>query len=331
MADVARAAGVAGSTVSHVLNGTRPVSEETARRVQEAIKATGYRYNSLARSLATNRTKTIGLAISVLSNPYFGSLVNAIERVASQEGFTLVLADTHDDAALERHAVNTLLDRRVDGLILAPAPASRDGAIPTVVTSGTPLVLIDRQVDIDCDQFVPENTDPVKILTRHLLDLGHTTIGAITGIEGISSTDERRDAFVSVMEEAGLSARAAPVLSGQSTVEGAYAACMTLFNRGIPPTGLVVLNNAMTIGTMKALRELGRKVPSDVALVCFDDFEWAEFFEPRLTTMAQDVELMGANAVQALLSRVAGNESSTKIHHIAPEFKHRHSCGCPDL
>ncbi|MFB0835069.1 LacI family DNA-binding transcriptional regulator [Arthrobacter halodurans] len=330
MNDVARLARVSGSTVSHVLNGTRAVSDDARRRVENAIEQTGYRRNGLARSLATQRTHTLGLAISVLSNPYFGSLVNAIEKEATAAGYTIVLADTHDDPQSELRAVGSLLDRRIDGLLLAPAVGDgADSRILSVIReSKTPLVLIDRFVDFPCDQFAPENHEPVRALTRHLLELGHRRIAAVTGVEGLSTTRERTEGFLRALGDAGLDPGDALVASGLSTVDGAYAAARLLLDEPDPPTAVVSLNNAMTIGVMKALRERGLQVPRDVALVGFDDFEWADSFEPRLTTMAQDIETMGSLAMQSLLARIAGTDAPYTRQSIAPAFRHRGSCGC---
>jgi len=330
MIDVARLAGVSGSTVSHVLNGTRPVSDDVRRRVDDAIRETGYRRNGLARSLATQRTQTLGLAISVLSNPYFGSLVNTIEKAATAAGYTIVLADTHDDPERELGAVGSLLDRQIDGLLLAPAAG--DGAESRVLSiiraSHTPLVMIDRFVDYPCDQFAPENHEPVRELTRHVIDLGHRRIGAITGVEGLSTTRERTEGFHSALRDGGLDPSSALVESGQSTVRGAYDAARRMLQSPRPPTAIVSLNNAMTIGVMQALRERALKVPRDVALVGFDDFEWADSFEPRLTTMAQDIETMGSRAIRTLLERVSGADAPFVSESIKPFFKHRDSCGC---
>lgn len=332
MDDVARIAGVSGSTVSHVLNGTRVVNERTRSRVLEAIESTGYRRNGLARSLAMQRTQTLGLAISVLSNPYFGSLVNTIEKVASAAGYTIVLADTHDDPEREAQTVNTLLDRQVDGLILAPSSSSgdRNDVLDMVRASETPLVLIDRFQEFPCDQYAPENFEPVRLLACHLLELGHRRIAAITGTRGLSTTIERTAGFLAAMDAAGVDRSLVLVEEGQSTADGGHAAMGRLLSLETPPTAVVSLNNAMTIGVMKSLRQAGLKVPKDVALVGFDDFEWADSFEPRLTTMAQDIESMAGRAVQALLKRIQGSDAPFARESIAPFMRHRNSCGCPD-
>ncbi|GAA3328922.1 LacI family DNA-binding transcriptional regulator [Paeniglutamicibacter sulfureus] len=332
MNDVARIAGVSGSTVSHVLNGTRAVRETTRIKVLAAIESTGYRRNGLARSLAMQRTQTLGLAISVLSNPYFGSLVNTIEKVATTAGYNIVLADTHDDPERESRTIGTLLDRQIDGLILAPAGGShgRHDTLEMVRASRTPMVLIDRFLDFPCDQYAPENYEPVKRLTAHLLELGHRKIAAIIGARGLSTTVERRDGFYAAVAEAGVERSQVLFEEGHSTAEGGHAAMARLLQSVEPPTAIVSMNNAMTIGVMKALRDAGLRVPRDVALVGFDDFEWADSFEPRLTTMAQDVETMGAEAVQMLLDRIVGSDAPFARHSIAPFMRHRNSCGCAD-
>jgi LacI family transcriptional regulator len=329
MADVARVAGVAGSTVSHVLNGTRHVSEETRSRVLKAVDVTGYRYNSLARSLAVRKTRTIGLSISVLTNPYFGSLVNAIEKRARAEGYTLVLGDSHDDNENELRVVNSLLDRRVDGLIVAPSPGAREATLPVIAKAGTPVVLIDRFLDADCDQVEPDNVQPVRRITEHLLDKGHTRIGAVAGLAGLQTSAERLQGFEEAFASRGLRHDPALAVAGDSQAGTAHRAVLDLFRQPEPPTGLVVLNNAMTIGTMRALRELGLRVPDDVALVCYDDFEWADLFEPRLTAIAQDVVTMGATAVDMLLARMDGEAGPIRKLQIPTTFNHRNSCGCP--
>jgi LacI family transcriptional regulator len=327
MADVARLAGVTASTVSHVLNGTRYVSESTRSRVEEAIAATGYRHNTVARSLATRKTNTIGLAISVLTNPYFSSLVNAMEKIATEAGYTLVLADTHDDGENEFRVVGSLLDRRVDGLILAPSAGAAERSIPMIKASKTPLVLIDRFLETDCDQVAPTNLEPVEHLTRHLLDLGHRRIAAVTGLAGLASSIEREAGFTAAVTAHGL-LDPQLIVCGRSSVDGAYEQTLALFRRENAPTGLVTLNNAMTIGAMKALRELRLKVPSDVALVCYDDFEWADLFEPRLSAMAQNVVDMGGNAVTMLLERIEGSDAGPRKVRIPTTYQHRNSCGC---
>lgn len=328
MGDVARIAGVSASTVSHVLNGTRKVNAATRLRVEAAIEQSGYRRNVVARSLAAGRTHTVGLSISALTNPYFGSLVHAVERALSDAGYVLIVGDSHDEVESEKRVADSLLDRQVDGLIVAPAAGSERVTLPGITRTGTPLVLIDRGVDIGCDQVGPENTSSARTLTEHLLGLGHRRIAVLRGLAGISSTTERFDGYRAALAAHEIAVDPALVLDGDSNTEVAERAVRALMSAADRPTALVSLNNAMTIGALKALRGLGLSIPADVAFVCYDDFEWSDLFEPRLTAAAQDVETIGATAVELLLRRIRGEDFAPQRIRIPTTFHHRNSCGC---
>lgn len=328
MGDVARIAGVSASTVSHVINGTRKVDAATRSRVEAAIEETGYRRNVVARSLAAGRTHTVGLSISVLTNPYFGSLVHAVERALSDAGYVLIVGDSHDDVTSEKRVIDSLLDRKVDGMIVAPAAGSERVTLPEIKRAGTPLVLIDRGLDVGCDQVGPENVTSARSLTEHLLELGHRRIAVVRGLAGISSTTERFDGYVAALTDRGISVDAALVLDGDSSTDVAEREVHALMSAADRPTALVSLNNAMTIGSLKAVRSLDLSIPRDVAFVCYDDFEWADLFEPKLTAAAQDVDTIGATAVELLLSRIGGQPAAPQRIRVPTTFRHRNSCGC---
>ncbi|GAA1008337.1 LacI family DNA-binding transcriptional regulator [Nocardiopsis tropica] len=329
MAAAAAAAGVSISTVSHVINETRRVDPRTREAVLAAIGSTGYRRNALATALATSRSGVLALSISAGRNPYFGPLMRAIESRATELGYTLMMGDSHDDPVIENRLVESLLDRRVDGVILAPAPRSERETIPTVRRSGTPIVLIDRLSPADVDQVASEGAEPVARLTAHLAELGHRRIGVLTGHPGIQSTVERIEGFTAAMARAGLRAAPRHVRCGDSRADEARAQTLAMFRaRGPRPTALVVLNNEMTVGTMRALRELDLRVPHDVALVAYDDFEWSDLFSPGLTAAAQNVDAIGRRAVDLLVERIDGFDGPRRVERVPTEFHHRDSCGC---
>ncbi|MEK8073030.1 LacI family DNA-binding transcriptional regulator [Rhodococcoides navarretei] len=328
MDDVARLAGVSVSTVSHVLNGTRNVNPATRQRVDAAILEIGYRRNVVARSLAAGRTHTVGLSIAALTNPYFGSLVHAVERRLSEAGYVLILGDSHDEPQPERRVTDSLLDRQVDGMILAPAAGSEVSTIPEIVRSGTPLVLIDRMLDVPCDQVGPENDASAYELTAHLLDSGHRRIAIVRGIEGISSTTERFDGYARALADRGIELDPRLVLDGRSSVEVAESRVRELMSGTDRPSALVSMNNSMTIGSLKAVRGLGLSIPADLAFVCYDDFEWSDLFEPRLTAAAQDVQTIGRTAADLVLRRIEGHEDAPRSIRVPTTFTHRNSCGC---
>jgi LacI family transcriptional regulator len=327
MADVARTAGVSITTVSHVLNDTRAVSPETRARVERAITETGYRRNALARSLARRESATIGVAISSLTNIYFGPLVAAMNTGFEAAGYTVLLGDTGDDPAGERAVLERMLDHQVAGVVLAPASGSVEG-VRSLQRAGTPVVLVDRNVDAEVDQVTPLNRRPVHDLTAHLADRGLGRVAAVTGRTGLDTTDERLLGFSDAVREYGLDDDPGLVVGGDSATDRAAAVVHDLFAVRRRPEGVVVMNNAMTIGAVRALHGLGLRVGEDVALVCYDDFDWADIFSPRLTAMRQEVGTMADRVVELLLARLADPAAPAVREQIAPTLQHRDSCGC---
>lgn len=329
MADVARRAGVSVSTVSHVVNGTRFVEDATRRRVMDAIHATGYTPNTIARSLVTASTQSLGLAISAISNFYFTDLVSAIESSARAAGYTLLLADTHDDPGDELRVVQALHQRRVDGVLLAPATGARGAALRYLTDLGVPAVLVDRCASVRFDQVGTENTAPMALLVRHLAGRGHRRIGLVAGLAKLRTSAERRRGYRAGLHASGLPYDPALVADGGSHADRAALAIDRLLDRPDPPTALVVANNHMTIGAMRALRRRAVRVPGDLALAAFDDFEWADTFAPRLTTIAQPIPEIGAQAVGLLLARLDDPSRPPRTVRLPATFMHRDSCGCP--
>ncbi|MFC4517033.1 LacI family DNA-binding transcriptional regulator [Streptomyces ehimensis] len=329
MADVARHAGVSVATVSHVLNATRPVRPATRDAVRVAIDELGYTHNTLARSLVTSRTKSIGLAVSAISNPYFTEIFQGVEASTLQAGYSLLIVDPHDDPEHELKAVRLLHERRVDGMIVAPS-AAPGAMLDHLDRMKVPTVFLDRLVDDAYDQVCAENEAPMARLVAHLAERGHTRIALIAGTPGLSTTTERVAGYRTGLAEAGLPYRPELVVDGNSQAAGAERATHHLLGLDRPPTALVTANNAMTIGALQALRATGRSVPGDMALACFDDFSWADLFEPRLTAIAQPSRDIGAAAVGLLLDRLADPDRAPRTLRLPCAFVHRGSCGCTD-
>lgn len=328
--DVSAAAGVSISTVSHVINNTRAVPEVTRQRVLDAIVLTGYMPNTLARSLKRAETRTIGLAIGDIANPYFTEVVHALEARASAAGYTVILSDVCEDAAQETAALRALIGRRVDGLIMAPSSGGAE-AVRYARQHKIPVVQIDRVVTPDCDYVVARNRPDMRRLVHHLAALGHRRIGMLTGPAGISSSRERIAGFLTGLRQVGIIPDPALMVSGEFRTEPARRATHALMDRTGPPSAIVAGNNLMALGAMRALAERGLHVPGDVALVAFDDFEWADLFQPRLTTIAQPCRKIGETAVELLLSRIASPDLPPRHVRLPTELRHRESCGCaPD-
>ncbi|GAA2520297.1 LacI family DNA-binding transcriptional regulator [Streptomyces fimbriatus] len=335
MADVARSAGVSVATVSHVLNGTRPVLPHTRQAVLDAVEELGYTPNTLARSLVTARTRSIGLAVSAISNPYFTEILQGVEAEALAHGYSLLIADPHDDPEHERKVVRLLHERRVEGLVVAPSAQPRE-LLAYLGRHRVPAVFLDRVVD-GCgdggarfDQVCAENAEPTARLVTHLAELGHRRIALVAGKPGLSTTAERITGYRHGLAAAGLPYDGRLLAHGDSESAGAERATAALLSPGSRPTALVTANNAMTIGALRALRALGLSVPEDVALCCFDDFAWADLFSPRLTAIAQPSRDIGARAVRVLLDRLSEPDRPARTVRLPCAFVHRTSCGCPD-
>ena len=329
MLDVAREAGVSTATVSHVLNGTRQVSVKTRGRVGDAVTRIGYTPNGVARALRTASTDSVGLVISDVANPYYADVIKGIEAMVGQSGRRLLLANADDDAERELQVVRALVQRRVDGLIVATTSSAGDGAVGYLESRDLPVVLIDRLIGSGFDQVGASNEEPMRALVAHLAELGHERIGIVAGVTGISTTEERLAGYRRALAGAGLEYDDALVCAGRSRVRPAADAVAELMALRRPPTALVAGNNLMAIGVLGALRDLGRVVPGDVALVAFDDFEWSELLASPLTTVAQPGRAIGEEAVRLLLRRIADPRTPPETLRLDPEVIHRRSCGCP--
>jgi LacI family transcriptional regulator len=327
MADVARLAGVSVATVSHVLNGTRPVRPRTREQVLSAVRRSNYTPNTVARSLATARTTTIGLALSAISNPYFGDLLRSVEDAATAAGYTLLLADPREEPDYELTVVRRLQHRRVDGLILAPS-AEPHAALEFLSDHRVPTVLVDRLIQAELDQVGSENVEPIAGLVGHLSDRGHRRIALVAGHRGLATTLERREGYRLGLDRAGLPELPELLVDGNSETEAARRAVHRLLALAQRPTAIITGNNSMTIGAMAALREAGVAVPGGMALVGFDDFPWASLFSPGLTAVAQPFAEMGRRAVELLLARMSDPDAPTTTVRLPPTFVHRESCGC---
>lgn len=330
MGDVARRAGVSVTTVSHVLNGTRKVQPETEKAVKAAMREAGYTPNILARALARSRTNTIGVAISAVSNHYFTDIVRAIENESERHGLMIFLSDTRDDAEHELRIVKALHQRRVDGIILAPAADPERRVFRYLEDNKLPVVLIDRLVPENFDQVGVENIRPMAEIVCHLASHGHRRIGFVAGRPGLSTSDERQDGYLQGLQQAGLPFDADLVLCGASEIEPARAAVHRLLGLRDAPSAIISSNNLMTIGAMRAFRDLRLEVPKDIALVGFDDFDWADSFSPRLTVMDQPCEAIGTLAVQMMMARIVEPDSVRQTVRLDPVMRLRNSCGCKD-
>jgi LacI family transcriptional regulator len=228
----------------------------------------------------------------------------------------------------EQDTVRTLRSRRVEGLLLTPAPGD-GGVISELVSLGTPVVLVDRVTTrTDVDQVGSENIQSTSALTEHLAALGHRRIGLISGTTGLSTSEERTLGYRLGLGRGGLSWNPQLVACGHSAKAGGAQALRALMASPEPPTALVVANDSMMVGALHEARRLGLRVGRDLAVAGYDDAEWADLVDPPLTTMAQPIEEIGRQAVRLLLARITDPARPPETLRLPPRLMHRHSCGC---
>lgn len=327
MTRIAEVAQVSLSTVSHVLNRTRPVSEAARAAVLKAAEELGYEDTRIA--LASSREVTVAAVIPAASNPYFGELIEGMSSEAVRLHVNLLIMTTGEDPGLERRALESLISRRVDGIVLVPSSHWQEQSRPALLRHETPFVLVDRLLDsARYDQVGCENEHAAELLVSHLIKLGHRRIALIRGLSDLSTTVEREAGYRSAHERSHLPINGKIVVDGQSTVRGGRMAMERLLTVDEPPTAVFCANNNMTQGALTALRRLRVRIPTDLALVAFDDLEWSDIVEPRITSMAQPFHAMGNQALQLLLERIKNPDSPTRTVKLPPSFEHRESCGC---
>jgi LacI family transcriptional regulator, galactose operon repressor len=307
MVDVAELAGVSLKTVSRVVNHEAGVRPETEARVRVAVESLGYRANDIARNLRRGRpSATVGLVIEDVRNPFYSAVARAVEQVARGRGYVVVIANSDEDAAAERAAVASLVERRVGGLLMVPA--GRDHAyLRNEVRLGTPVVFMDRPADsIDADEILLDNGAGARQATRHLLDRGHRRIAVVADSQDIVTIAERVEGYRRTMDAAGLAVDETLIRPGLHDVRDAEAATLDLMALPDPPTAIFATNNRGCVGALRALhlRPSGRSRP---ALVGFDDFELADLL--RVTVVRHDPHEMGRRTADLLFARLSGDES----------------------
>jgi LacI family transcriptional regulator len=327
--DVARLAGVSTSTVSHVVNGTRRVGDETAQRVLAAIEQTGYRQDPLARALRRSRTDSIGLVVSNVSQPAFAEMVRGVEYEAVAAGLTLLLANSNEDSERERTSLAALTARRVDGLIVAPAAHSHWYDLQQISQAGTPIVLMDRTSKLRTDMVGVENSAPVRDLVHHLIGHGHTRIALAAGDLAVSTIAERHAGYLDALAEAKIPVDDAYIVTGTGLAENTRTDLRRMFELDRPPTAVVAASTLSATAVLEVAADLGLATPRDFAFGAFDGFPHSDLFQPRITTISQPAYEIGRTAMQLLLQRLSSDRKArSKTVRLKPDIAYRDSCGC---
>ena len=329
--DVASRAGVSKSTVSRFLNGRYDcMSTQTKERIERVIHETGYRPNAVARSLKQKKTHTIGAIIANILNPFSTSIIRGIEDTCKQSGFNLMLCNADDDPVKEKEYIEMLMSKQTDGLIINTTGCNND--LMKNVNRQMPVVLIDRKVpELNIDTVTADSFEGASLAVKYLIDLGHRDIAMFAlPFRDISPRRERVEGYKQALADGGILFRPELLVETKPSDEEVQEALRALLalEKG-RPTAVFGVNNLITMSLIKALKKLEIAVPRDLAVIGFDDWEWAPLLEPPITVIAQPAYEMGAKAATLLIKRIKVRKLPKKPTLIVyqPQLIARRSCG----
>lgn len=321
MKDVARLAAVSTSTVSHVINKNRFVSEAVREKVERAIRELNYAPSAVARSLKLNQTQTIGMLLTTSSNPFYAEVVRGVENCCYERGYSLILCNTAGDEERMNRSLETLLQKRVDGLLMMCTEShipsvdilNRYPSIPTVMMDWAPF---EGQSDIIQDNALLGG----ELATQHLIDKGYTRIGCIAGPLDKTPARMRLQGFYNAMEKNRLTIAPGHVVNGDFEFQGGYNAMVKLLALETPPEAVFTCNDAMAVGVYNALFQAGLRIPHDMAVAGYDDIELARYLTPPLTSVHQPKDALGELAIDTLIHRLSDPRASKQTLELTPEL-----------
>jgi len=306
--DVAALAGVSFTTVSHVLNETRHVSEETRRKVMAAVEQLGYRPNAGARMMRKSGSKLVGVLVPTVLNPFFAELVVGIEERCRLAGYSVFLCNSDDTPELQHQYLSRLLEYRVDGLLISSAKED-ETLVGMVNAASLPVVTMNHAFPgLKADMVSENNREGARLAVGHLLELGHRRIACISGPAGLEFARERTEGWRSMLRDAGIVPNEDLLVEGDFSSQGGYeAACRLLhnFEDGQAPTAIFAGNDMMAIGALRAAAELGLNVPKQLSIIGFDDIDLSRYVSPALTTVGCSIKKLGNEAARVLIERIA--------------------------
>ena len=325
MRDVARHAGVSIATVSHVINETRPVSDELRRRVLHSMEALGYQPNAIARALRNKHSNTLGLIVPDGRNPFFAEIAQGIEEVGLEQGYSLILCDSGND--LGRVLVHTkhLSTKRVDGIIFTTSGDDFED-VASLIEEGTAVLVIDMDAGrFPADAILFDNFEGGRLATEHLLALGHRRIACITGPSRQSLRRERETGYRHALQEVGISPDEALIREGDFQPASGYRHALELLRQPEPPSAIFACNDLMAMGALRAAREMHLDVPAQLSVIGFDDIYLAAYTTPTLSTIRLPKREMGRQAARMLLQRIEEPQRAVETYTVALELVVRES------
>ncbi len=333
IAEVARRAGVSTATVSRVLSGAAPASDATRARVLEAADALDYRPSALGRALKRRETRTIGLLVTDIGNPFFPQVVRAVEDEAHARGYGVVLGNASDDPERELAYIDLLLDRRVDGLIVASSRATRRHA-ERLASARMPVVLVNSDAPAsELHGIATDHRAGSRLAAEHLLALGHRRIAHISASDELAAAAApRREGIQDALAAAGIDPATLLVAESDGSVDGGAAATRRLLAEDPRPTAIACYNDLVAIGALRTLRRAGLSVPGDMSVIGFDDIDLAAWTDPPLTTVRQPTGELGRRAVERIAAELADGRAGSGAPSraiLAPSLVARGTTGAP--
>ncbi|WP_168217866.1 LacI family DNA-binding transcriptional regulator [Occultella kanbiaonis] len=316
--DVAREAGVSTATVSRVLNGLGTVDPELAVRVRRAAEVTRYVPNPNGRALRRQRADVWAAIVSDVQNPFFTSLVTAVEHVAVRSGISVMLCNTDEQLDRERSYLSTAVAQRMAGVVVS-VTSEAESDLSALLTAQVPTVVVDRRVhDFTGDTILLDNVEAGRLATEHLLMLGHRDIMCLAGPSGVSTTEDRLQGVRMALTDAGLSLDPARMVRTDLKIDDAETAVRAaLASRRNHPDAIFAMNGPLTTGAYRGVQASGLRMPDEISLVGVDDDRWTQMVSPAVTLVAQPVDEMGTRAAERLVARAEDPEIEP-IHLLLP-------------
>jgi len=325
--DVAKRAGVSTTTVSHVINKTRFVAEETREAVWAAIKELNYSPSAVARSLKVNHTKSIGLLATSSEAPYFAEIIEAVETRCFAKGYTLILGNAHNDLQKQQAYLSMMAQKRVDGLLVMCAEYPDELLKMLEANRNIPMVVMDwgeSRGDFT-DSVVDNAFEGGYLVGRYLIERGHRDIGAIPGQLVRNTGGGRHAGFLKALAEANITVRDEWVVQGDFEPESGYRAMQQILSQKQRPTAVFCGGDIMAMGAICAADEMGLRVPQDISVIGYDNVRNARYFTPALTTVHQPKERLGETAFDMLLDRITSKREEPQTIEVHPSLIERRS------
>ena len=327
--DIATNAGVSKSTVSFVMQGSPLVAEATRKKVQESAQKLGYVYNRAAASLRSRQTGNLGFIVSSVSNPFFAELTDSVEQFLGTESKTVLLGQHSEDLVAQERLINSMLESRVDGMIIVPAYGTTAKELSRILTLNIPTIIFTRRVMNGNLHYIGSNTTAgAHEAVRHLLAHKRKNIFLIGGRVGSPAHEERVEGLTKAMQETELSGAKFRIIGGSATRQAGFDAAKELIANGIDNVGILAYNDIVASGILAAFRDSEYKVGEDLSVIGIDDIESSKFESPALTTVDVNVPELGRMAAKSLLKLVAGESRVKKAVYLKNRLIIRESCGC---